>query len=167
LEHAQLVLSAALQAGFRESGAINLIPNTSKTTSSKDPLETQATPMVAVRSMGLGLESIIGYEDDGRQICIASESDLKTLIELSNERFKVNTQRIQRFRELLLRLCRDRAVGKKSRNGEWEDEAVRKERMRNEGLERREALRGAQGNTPEKPAKPLDLDDMAGLEFLE
>ncbi|TQS31654.1 hypothetical protein Golomagni_08058, partial [Golovinomyces magnicellulatus] len=57
-EHAQLLLRCALQAGFRESGAVSLTPPSISGVSSGD-----AMPIVAVRSMGLSLESLVGYED--------------------------------------------------------------------------------------------------------
>jgi tRNA wybutosine-synthesizing protein 3 len=55
LSHAQWILSAALQAGFRESGAMNIGASLEK---GRD-----TTPMVAVRSLGLMLDSIVGYVD--------------------------------------------------------------------------------------------------------
>ncbi|OAA47090.1 tRNA wybutosine-synthesizing protein [Metarhizium rileyi] len=130
LAHAQLLLRSALQAGFRESGAINLISSDSQTT----------MPMVAIRSMGLGLESLIGYESAGRRYPLVSASYLQTLMDIGNERFAENTKRIERFRRafeeaLVLKAARLNAEG-----GEWEDPAARSERMRAEGL-RRKALR--------------------------
>ncbi|TVY26990.1 tRNA wybutosine-synthesizing protein 3-like protein [Lachnellula hyalina] len=90
LQQAQNVLSAALQAGFRESGALNLVA-----------AGEQATPMVGVRSMGLALESIIGYEEGGSGICMVPEAQLGMLLRVGNERFVENGRRIARFRGLL------------------------------------------------------------------
>ncbi|CZR51678.1 related to DUF207 domain protein [Phialocephala subalpina] len=130
LTHAQKVLSAALQAGFRESGALNLIP------SGAEP----ATPMVGIRTMGLTLESVIGFERDGEEICIIPEWQLRNLVEVSNQRFVENTKRIERFRSLLKEM--DGGVAKKQgENGDWEDAQARKERKRAEGLERARALK--------------------------
>ena len=154
LEHAQVVLSAGLQAGFRESGAINLIG------AGKEP----ATPIVAVRSMGLALESIIGFHEEGKEVASASEEELKVLLEISNERFVVNSQRIERFRELLRQLG-DGGEGKKKKGDgdgeEWEDAMVRRERKREAGLRRREMVKQSGGQPLEDP------DDFAGLEYLE
>src|SRR5271170_7368875 len=50
LKHAQPVLAAAINAGFRESGVLSL-------RNLDDP---DACPMIAIRTAGLGLESIIG-----------------------------------------------------------------------------------------------------------
>jgi tRNA wybutosine-synthesizing protein 3 len=147
------VLSAGLQAGFRESGAINLIG------AGKEP----ATPIVAVRSMGLALESIIGFHAEGKEVASASEEELKALLEISNERFVVNSQRIERFRELLKQLG-EGGQGKKKGDGdgeEWEDAEVRRERKREAGLRRREMVKESGGRPLEDP------DDFAGLEFLE
>lgn len=128
------MLSAALQAGFRESGALNLV------SSGTEP----ATPMVAVRSMGLALESLVGYHCDGQEICIVSPVDLDLLVEISNERFKENERRISRFRALLnkLTLGSTQKERKKGENGEaWEDPIARRERKKQEGLLKRQKLK--------------------------
>uniref|UniRef100_L2FXZ7 tRNA(Phe) 7-[(3-amino-3-carboxypropyl)-4-demethylwyosine(37)-N(4)]-methyltransferase n=1 Tax=Colletotrichum fructicola (strain Nara gc5) TaxID=1213859 RepID=L2FXZ7_COLFN len=108
--HAQLLLKCALAAGFRESGALNLLPNAPST----DDQQPSVTPIVGVRTMGLGLESLVGY------------------------RFVENAARIARFRAAL----QDAAAGPPARLGEggaeWEDAAVRRERKRAEGLRRKE-----------------------------
>lgn len=151
-EHAQMVLSAALQAGFRESGAINL------TSSTKEP----PSPIVAVRSMGLALESLVGFHHDGRELCSVSEKDLRTLLEISNERFRVNSERIMRFQALLRQLTSAGAASKRRGDGEeWEDPQVRRERKKAEGLRRKQLLKETGGPPPKDP------EDISGLEFLE
>ncbi|KAF8864624.1 hypothetical protein BDZ45DRAFT_568245, partial [Acephala macrosclerotiorum] len=130
LQHAQKVLSAALQAGFRESGALNLIA------SGAEP----ATPVVGIRTMGLTLESVIGLERDGVEICMIPEWQLQNLVEISNQRFVENTKRIERFRVLLKEMGAEVAK-KQGENGDWEDAQARKERKRAEGLERAKALK--------------------------
>jgi tRNA wybutosine-synthesizing protein 3 len=136
LQQAQTVLSAALQAGFRESGALNLTSNSES-----------ATPMVGIRSMGLALESIIGIEENGNEICTVREWQLRTLLEISNERFLENTKRIERFRSLFMELQSGgaaREIGKRKEGDVWEDAQVRRERKRAEGLKRsQEAKREA------------------------
>jgi tRNA wybutosine-synthesizing protein 3 len=58
--------------------------------------------MVAVRSTGLGLDAIVGCADDeGSTYGLVSENYLRRLVAISNERFKVNRLRIQRFRAAL------------------------------------------------------------------
>jgi tRNA wybutosine-synthesizing protein 3 len=122
-EHAEKILKAALQAGFRESGALNILSSGQES----------ATPMVAVRSMGLSFSSLIGYSNaSGEAICNLGEDDLKMLLEIGNERFVENEKRIARFRELL--------KGSPEKK-DWEDSKARGARKRREGLERREEMR--------------------------
>ncbi|KAF7954670.1 hypothetical protein EAE96_005789 [Botrytis aclada] len=134
LEQAQKVLSAALQAGFRESGALNLISTTSE----------PATPMVGIRCMGLTLESLVGvyHEAFDQGVCLVNNGQLSTLMRISNERFKENTNRIERFRVLLNEAMNPVEKKKVGENGEdWEDPQARKERKRAEGLRRAQELK--------------------------
>ncbi|KAL7800039.1 methyltransferase TYW3 domain-containing protein [Trichoderma ceciliae] len=138
LGHAQLLLRCALQAGFRESGAINI--------ASPSQPGAQTMPMVAIRSMGLSLESLIGYEGiDGTRRRIVPPEYLKMLLQISNERFVENTKRIERFRsavqEAVLEPEASSMPKKLNPEGkEWEDAATRRERLRAEGLKRKAAL---------------------------
>jgi tRNA wybutosine-synthesizing protein 3 len=136
LEQGQVILSAAIQAGFRESGAINLV------SSNNEP----ATPMVAVRSMGLALDSIIGYSqgDATHPDCFVEEESLECLVSIANERFKENTKRIERFRDLLKKFSAEGSGEgkKKGQDGEeWEDSQIRRERKRAEGLMRSQQMK--------------------------
>jgi tRNA wybutosine-synthesizing protein 3 len=160
LEQAQIVLSAALQAGFRESGAINLVSTSSE----------PAMPIVAVRSMGLSLESIIGCGNDRfhRPTCNVSEESLRSLIEIANERFEENTKRIERFRCLLKKLSAERPdeVKRKGQEGEeWEHPQVRRERKRAEGLLRSQQMKASSDYKCARPAE--DVEDTSGLELIE
>ena len=70
--------------------------------------------------MGLALESLVGFYDDGKEVCNVSEGTLRTLLEISNERFQVNTARITRFRQLLVQSmspARDQKDGVMAKNG--------------------------------------------------
>ncbi|KAI1456801.1 methyltransferase TYW3-domain-containing protein [Annulohypoxylon moriforme] len=128
-EHAQLLLRCGLQAGFRESGAVSLTAGVG---------EQHATPIVAIRSMGLSFESLIGYQsgDGGRIQCTVSSAYLRTLIRIGNERFIENTKRIERFRAALVE-----ATKPPNKNGDaWEDAETRRRRKREEGLRRRDML---------------------------
>lgn len=132
--HAQLILKCALEAGFRESGALNIF--------SSIPRGDAATPMVAVRTMGLSFESLVGFEDgNGARVATASPSYLRTLLDIGNDRFKENAKRIARFRQTLVAEIAASATGRPARVGhggaEWEDAAVRKERKKAEGLRRK------------------------------
>ena len=119
--------------------------------------------MVGIRSMGLALESLIGYEGGGREACNVPESQLKTLLEISNERFVENTKRIERFRQLLSKLSGETGsvIKKKGHDGEeWEDPEIRRERMRAEGMEKSLALKLAEEKEPDTDpiAEAPDLD---------
>ncbi|RDL41088.1 uncharacterized protein BP5553_01067 [Venustampulla echinocandica] len=152
LEQAQHVLAAALQAGFRESGALNL------TSSTESP-----TPMVGIRSMGLALESLIGFESGGQGICIVPEWQLKALLEISNDRFVENTKRTERFRSLLKETGSvKQETRRKGKDGdEWEDPQARRERKRAEGLKISEAAKqtGSLDTTSQTPKHVLNRND--------
>lgn len=151
-DHAQLLLSCGLQAGFRESGAVSL-------TAAAGAGEQHASPVVAIRSMGLALESLVGYQTqacssggNGRLQCTVSSEYLRTLVRIANERFAENRKRIGRFREAVLEATSAGTSGGKKGDGEeWEDAQVRRERKRAEGLRRKAELRDQQrkggGNT--------------------
>ncbi|KAI0113818.1 methyltransferase TYW3-domain-containing protein [Hypoxylon sp. NC0597] len=155
-EHAQLLLRCGLQAGFRESGAVSLTAAAG---------EQHATPIVAIRSMGLSFESLVGYQsggDDNKLRCTVSPAYLRTLVHIANERFSENTKRIERFRAALVEATRPFSKNA----GQWEDAQIRRERKRVEGLKRREELqRQKQDNDPSASTVddtvldiPLDAD---------
>lgn len=122
LLHAQPVLSAAINAGFRESGVQSL----------KNLNDPNAFPMIAIRSAGLALSSMIGYAqvDDGNDSIrsMVEESYLQTLLELANGRFVENTKRADRFQRQLLQ-------GANKQTRQWEDGKVRAKRLKTLGLE--------------------------------
>lgn len=133
--HAQLVLKCGLAAGFRESGAVSLLD--SVPISSAGDL---ATPIVAVRSMGLSFESLVGVMDaHGRKRSVVSPEYLKMLVRIGNERFVENRKRIRRFLEALRAEMKDEGHGEVSRAGEKE---LRRERKRAEGLRRQAEAKG-------------------------
>ncbi|KAK2067463.1 hypothetical protein P8C59_001202 [Phyllachora maydis] len=119
--HAQLVLQAALAAGFRESGAV---------------LGSEATPVVGIRSMGLFFQSLIGVEQEGERVCIVSSPYLNMVMKLANDRFVENARRIARFQEGLRKVFSTKARGK------WEDPELRRTRKREAGLKKKAELRG-------------------------
>jgi tRNA wybutosine-synthesizing protein 3 len=132
LDDSQRVLTAALSAGFRESGAVSLSASKS----------TEANPIVAVRSTGYSFDAIIGYQDEqGENIALVDEAYLQTLVAISNERFQVNEERISRFRSALLnQYDRDRIVCTATPKPDWEDAETRRQRKRQEGLARKKQL---------------------------
>lgn len=125
LHHARLLLSAAINAGFRESGVQSLRQLDEFDSSGGRGVPGTGT-MVAVRSTGLGLESIVGIvssaeesgstnenevlvrdRDGGDQEreavtemtaeAIVSEEYLELLVKLANDRFKDNAIRRDRL----------------------------------------------------------------------
>lgn len=137
-EHAQLVIQAGMEAGFRETGAVSLV--------NRQPGD-EATPMVAVRSMGLSFESLIGAETDGTRRLMVSPQYLKTLVQIANERFVENEKRIARFGAALSAAF----APPKGKEG-WEDAQARRERKRQEGLRRREELQRERKNSKDEPS---------------
>ncbi|KAF4822926.1 tRNA wybutosine-synthesizing protein 3 [Colletotrichum tropicale] len=159
--HAQLLLKCALAAGFRESGALNLLP----AAPSADDQQPSVTPIVGVRTMGLGLESLVGYVDDSNDTrhCTVSADYLRTLVDIANERFVENAARIARFRAAL----QDAVAGPPARLGEggveWEDAAVRRERKRAEGLRRKEKMLAAREKETQQLSESWVEEDMVDL----
>ncbi|KAF2635048.1 hypothetical protein P280DRAFT_437795 [Massarina eburnea CBS 473.64] len=133
LENAQRVLTAALGSGFRESGAVSLNPAKSG----------EIDPMVAVRSTGYSFDAIIGYHSDqGRNIALVDEAYLHILVDIANERFKINAERILRFQTSLVQQYNIQAPSSADSNKSgWEDTETRKRRKREEGLARQRAMK--------------------------
>ncbi|BDD61564.1 hypothetical protein MAP00_006603 [Monascus purpureus] len=166
LSHAQPVLAAASSSGFRESGLQSL-----RCLEAEDG----SSPIVAVRSSGLSLESIIGYCDDDDSVApdqkpvvhsLVSEEYLQLLVSISNERFAVNTERKERFCKALLDACSpDRAQGfkgkMKGKRPGWEDPEKRRERKMAEGLLRKKLLFEAQGKT--EGGNRTEGDELGGI----
>ncbi|KAL1883391.1 hypothetical protein VTK73DRAFT_8958 [Phialemonium thermophilum] len=135
VNHAELVLKCGLQAGFRESGAINLLKG-------RQDNET-AKPIVAIRSMGLSLESIIGVESYNKRRCIVAPDYLLMLLRIANERFSENRKRIKRFRESL-----NSALGEQNLTLQEDllrNRNYRRDLNRAEGLRRQEELQKNSG----------------------
>jgi tRNA wybutosine-synthesizing protein 3 len=124
--------------------------------------------MVAVRSQGLSLESIIGHSisdpetSDVKGVCTIPEKNLLDLMGLANERFVENTKRIARFRGLLVSAFDEgnvEAGKKKGENGQdWEDKDARRGRKRAEGLKRAEEARKAkEAKQAEEESQSADI----------
>lgn len=141
LHHAQPILAAAINAGFRESGIQSL----------KNLEDPNAFPMVAIRTAGLAFDSLVGVipsrtldENEGKEVeehatKIVTEPYLELLVSVANERFKINAERMWRFEQNLFR--REEGIG-----DVWEDSKSRQERKRAEGLEQRRMLQKSQRN---------------------
>ncbi|KAL6721923.1 hypothetical protein ACLMJK_001028 [Lecanora helva] len=163
LHHAQSILTAAINSGFRESGVQSL----------KNLDDPDAFPMIAVRSAGLALESVVGVcTNDDEEDCkpgtikpqdeesvssIVGEEYLELLLKLANERFKTNTQRMKRFEKEVFR----KAAYYETK---WEDGEARKERKRAEGLSKQSQLRNKESlRTDNNTGRSHDNED-GGLE---
>lgn len=134
------MIQAGMEAGFRETGAVSLL---------KRQPDEEATPIVAVRSMGLSFESLIGVETGGVRQPVVSRQYLKTLVQIANDRFVENEKRIARF-STALEVAFSLPKGKEN----WEDAQARRERKREEGLRRREELK----KTKSEAAEQADVD---------
>lgn len=121
------MVAAALQAGFRESGAINIAETGNR----------PVTPMVAVRTAGLGLDSIIGYATEGGDLfSVVTKFHLETLMRIANNRFQFNTDRIDRFRRLLQSKYGEPEESKEQRRARKKTQGLQLKHMRensNEG----------------------------------
>ena len=130
LYHAQPILAAAINAGFRESGIQSL----------KNLEDVNAFPMVAIRSSGLALESIIGRTNsdgnlnNGDVHSLVTNDYLDLLLNVANDRFESNTERMRRFESDLFK----REITTVST---WEDSKTRQERKRAEGLKQQQEVR--------------------------
>lgn len=144
MEDAQRTLSAALSAGFRESGAVSLSSSG----------QAEVNPMVAVRSAGLAFDSIIGYQNErGLNISMVEERHLRILVGIANERFRINTERIERFRSALLSQFKPpqtnvtKLLPLKPIKAGYEDPEARRQRKKMEGISRQEAMRIKKAST--------------------
>jgi tRNA wybutosine-synthesizing protein 3 len=100
---------------------------------------------------------------------LVTEEYLQMLVALANERFTANTERVERFRQRLLELTSatsssssaSTSTGKK-KPPDWEHPQTRRERMRAEGMRRKEeaALMKETSRTQED-----DGDTQIGLDF--
>ncbi|KAL4989473.1 methyltransferase TYW3-domain-containing protein [Aspergillus falconensis] len=160
LHHAQPVLSAASSSGFRESGLQGL---RCLVEGDKGP-----SPIVAVRSAGLALESVIGYYEDDSDVIrsLVSEEYLQMLVTMSEERFSVNSERKERFRMALLNNCSLESPTGANPKGEtkpgWEDPQKRRERMRAEGMARKKLLESQATATQTNGQDMVDAEE-AGI----
>ena len=118
--------------------------------------------MTAVRTTGLAFDSVVGYESaDGHLVPMVEESYMRVLVQLANERFVVNKERTERFREALRMQFSPHKAGK--HNDDWEPTEVRKARLRAEGLARQSKTRGQADPPAREPQQHVDTDDAIGL----
>lgn len=180
LHHAHPVLAAASHAGFRESGlqslrCLEVLHSNGPDQHSSSTDNASHSPIVAVRSAGLALESVIGYcehnNDDSEPLMrsLVTEEYLQMLVALANERFKVNKERVERFRSRLLNLYEmvsnaTSNIAHRKKPSDWEDSQTRKERKRLEGL-RRQAEKFRQKESESNPEN-TDIDMSISFETI-
>ncbi|KAF9997255.1 hypothetical protein BGZ79_009049 [Entomortierella chlamydospora] len=124
---AKTFLNHSLFSGYRNSG---ILPSAKRT-------------MLAIRST-LKIDTPIAYipstpsETESKIHLMVSLTYLRVLIELSNDKFRMNVSQISRFEkrltEHLLKDDNDLGNKKMGDQGEWEDKEARRERKRKEGL---------------------------------
>ena len=163
LEHAQLLLRCASAAGFRESGAVSIVPppltpaaKAAAVAAGEEEDDNPSMPIVAVRSMGLALASVVGLcranaetdEESDTAQCIVTPNYLARLARVADERFAVNRTRTERFRVALVEAIekdKEMATGaagpSRKRDAGWEDPEARRARKKEEGLRRQAALK--------------------------
>ena len=105
-------------------------------------------PIVAVRSSGLMLDSIIGFQSTDRTssgsrviVPMVSEDYLRTLLRLVNSRFRTNEERKARFLDhfvIQISAFASKPIDTHAKTDGWETRAARSARQRTEGLARRE-----------------------------
>jgi tRNA wybutosine-synthesizing protein 3 len=99
--------------------------------------------MVAVRTTSLSFDSVIGYEGaDGKLIPMVTEAYMRVLVELCNERFRVNKERTEAFQEALFASFGP-PQSQYSGPSAWEPIEQRRARMKEDGI-RRQAETDAQ-----------------------
>ncbi|KAF9171262.1 hypothetical protein BGX21_008676 [Mortierella sp. AD011] len=124
---AKTFLNHSLFSGYRNSG---ILPSAKRT-------------MLAIRST-LKIDTPIAYipstpsETEPKIHLMVSLTYLRVLIELSNDKFRMNVSQISRFEkrltEHLLKDGNDLGNKRMGDQGEWEDKEARRERKRKEGL---------------------------------
>lgn len=157
-----------MQSGFRESGISGLLDGKGR----------PSTPMVAVRSSGLALDSIIGFVDTNSSDTetanaqpMVSESYLRAIVKVANDRLQTNEERKLRFAAAWRqRVITDTTLLANDVRGPHESSAARRERKRTEGLERRHRMLldgGTLDGTSEKGAsQTIEGKDDYGLDIL-
>ncbi|CAK7224793.1 hypothetical protein SCUCBS95973_005637 [Sporothrix curviconia] len=165
LEHAQLLLRCASAAGFREAGAVSIVPpplspaaKAAAVAAGEDEDDNPSMPIVAVRSMGLALASVVGIcrsrqeaDEADTAHCVVTPNYLARLARVADERFVVNRTRVERFRVALVEAIeKDKEIAagvagtSRKRDENWEDAEARRARKKEEGLRRQAALKQQQ-----------------------
>ncbi|KAG0195897.1 hypothetical protein BGX28_000400 [Mortierella sp. GBA30] len=136
---AKTFLNHSLFSGYRNSG---ILPSAKRTMLAiRSTLKLDAPVAYIIPSTSTGSSSAQEEEGTGGKIhLMVSLTYLRLLIELSNDKFKMNVAQMARFEKRLTEhLLKDEAEKKKlGDQGEWEDKEARRERKRKEGLLKKE-----------------------------
>lgn len=154
-----------MTAGFRESGISGI----------EDKLGRATPPMLAVRTSGIALDSIVGFQSDQpgaeQMIPVVSAGYLRAILQLANARFRENSDRTWRFHQALLREANANSADRPASSGvgqEWESYAARAERKRRENLSKKEQQVGAGSQSPDENYRPTESleEEALGFELL-
>ncbi|KIW96873.1 uncharacterized protein Z519_02264 [Cladophialophora bantiana CBS 173.52] len=189
LRHARPLLTAAVNAGFRESG-VQSLRGVLEESSEQDH---QHGVMVAVRTAGLVFETVVGVAlpppgchaggeeksmvteegETDRDVIqrVVSEEYLGLCARVVNERFQWNLERRERFRrELKSAMERDGlGSGPETLHPGWEDKEERRRRKREEGLQRQRVMMNKENTERDNTARQGNNHDELdqGLSTLE
>ena len=144
--HAQVLIRAAMTAGFRETGAVNLLSDGGAV------VDSRAQPIVAIRTAGVAFESLLGFQDRcGRRAALTTPRGVVAMVDVAVERAAENEARRARFEDALFA-----ALGKADGHADvvWEGTEERRKRKREEGLKRQQELR-----LVVRGSRPTDEDD--------
>ncbi|ETN40125.1 uncharacterized protein HMPREF1541_04400 [Cyphellophora europaea CBS 101466] len=152
LQHARPLLSAAINAGFRESGVQSL--------KALDSEQVGEGVMVAIRTNGIVFESMVGVWDESSDqgVAMVSEEYLAMCANVVNERFEFNVERKRRLMEELQSTL-ERESSKHEEQPETREE--RRKRKETEGLKRQQNSKDAAGQTRNRVS---DID-LAGFDI--
>lgn len=159
LHHARPLLSAAINAGFRESGVQSL--------KALDPNYAGDGVMVAIRTNGIVFETIVGVwnEEEQKAVALVGEPYLRMCADVVNERFAWNDERKERLFSELRQVIQREGWSEDSKRAETKDE--RRERKRREGLERQQAAKGDQDGVQSRTNSLSTATEDINLEALD
>ncbi|KAG0380522.1 hypothetical protein BGX24_007552 [Mortierella sp. AD032] len=144
---AKTFLNHSLFSGYRNSGILPSVKRTMLAIRSTLKLDAPIAYIPSSSSTTTGNTSSVTTTGQEKIHLMVSLSYLRVLIDLSNDKFRMNVAQMARFEERLSRhlLNEDGSVaadGKKvkvsDQGGEWEDKEARKERKKREGMLKQE-----------------------------
>ncbi|KAF9936283.1 hypothetical protein BGZ67_002505 [Mortierella alpina] len=141
---AKTFLNHSLFSGYRNSGILPSVKRTMLAIRSTLKLDAPIAYIPSAAGSVSGTQSsALGSKDEAGKIhLMVSLTYLRVLIELSNDKFRMNVAQMGRFEKRLIEhLLEDESAGEKKKigdQGEWEDKEVRRERKRKEGLQKQE-----------------------------